>query len=345
MKSQYENYAIEDLATEQSFINYCLQTNTGDVEFWNEWILNHPERTQEIKAAKSIVLKYSLGLNENELNEERDSFIARLDSQIKEAENEGRSIKLPVWTYVGRIAAVLVIVFGVTLSVNYLNNQPVGALKIASKTVKQNPTGQKSTIYLGDGTKVILNAASRIEYDDTFGNQYRKVKLIGEAFFEVSRDPSKPFIVETGELHTTVLGTSFNINAYPDQETVKVAVVSGSVAVGKSSDEQSTVRLKPEEMATYHSEKKDITSGKFDMEEVVSWKDGIIFFRNATEKQVLTKLEKWYGVKILVNNKSPRPWDITAEYDNLSLANVLESLSFAADFQYEIDKKKVLLKY
>jgi len=346
MKLKYKNYSIEDFASEKSFINYCLNSNEEDVSFWNEWMINNPDRTKDINLAKNIVLKYSLGLTEPELSTERIKFIEQLDAISSDPGSKKVVAINPFWSYVGRIAAVLVIALGLGLVIKMtLGDQKYEVLTTVAKTIKKNPVGQKSIIYMSDGTKVVLNAESSMEFYEDFGNVTREVTLTGEAFFEVAKDANKPFVIKTGNVTTTVLGTSFNVNAYPEMNGVQVAVMTGKVAVENTSVVGNSISLKPTEMVTYNSETGVMTPSSFSPEEIISWKDGIIYFKNADEKSVFAKLEKWYGVKIETENKSPRSWDITAEYDNLSLGNVLKSLSYAANFEYTIEKKKVILKY
>lgn len=349
MKLKFKNYSIEDFATEKSFINYCLSSDEKDVDFWNEWLLNHPDRTTEINEARALVLKYSLALPEPELSQERNRFISELNSSAGENQEVQAGRSASMWSYVGRVAAVLLLGIGLGLTFKFSTENDPQIDKPISRIIKQNPAGQKSTIYLSDGTKVILNAKSRMEYDEGFGGEKREVTLVGEAFFEVTKDPEKPFVVRSGDIVTTVLGTSFNVNAYPEASNVQVAVMTGKVRVENklvaNNDQNARVDLVPSEMATYDTNNNTLTPSSFSPEEVISWKDGIIYFKNADEPSVLAKLEKWYGVEIDTENKSPRLWNITAEYDNLSLDNVLSSLSYAANFDYTIDKKKVTLKY
>ena len=351
MKSKFQNYSVEDLVSERSFINYCLNSNEDDEIFWNDWILHNPECLSKTNEAKDIVIKYSLGLTEPELSIERDRFIKSLNTVGFENKNHLLvSKKKSILSYLVRIAAVLFVAVGIVLTIKYISDSPSQLPLVATKTVKQNPAGQKSTIYLSDGTKVILNAQSKLEYNEQFGTEKREVSLVGEAFFEVTKDPKRPFIVNSAGMVTTVLGTSFNVNAYPETNRTQVAVITGKVAVEATDilDETNTalkIELLPSEMATYRANDKTLTPSAFSAEEITAWKDGIIYFMNADEDFALNKLEKWYGVRINTKNESPRKWQITAEYDNLSLENVLESLSYAAGFEFKIDKKIITINY
>ena len=292
MKLKFKNYSVEDFASEKSFINYCLKNNDEDVNFWNEWMINNPDRTKDINQAKNIVVKFSLGLLEPELSTERNRFVEKLDVISSDPAAKKVVTMSPFWSYVGRVAAVLVVAVGLGLTIKLaISDQKYDVLTTTSKTIKKNPVGQKSIIYLSDGTKVVLNAESSMEFDEDFGNVTREVMLTGEAFFEVAKDANKPFIIKAGEVTTTVLGTSFNVNAYPEMNGVQVAVMTGKVAVENTSITGNSVSLKPTEMVTYDAKTGAMTASAFLPEEIISWKDGIIYFKNADEKFVFAKLE------------------------------------------------------
>jgi transmembrane sensor len=208
---------------------------------------------------------------------------------------------------------------------------------------KSTAAGQKLQVTLPDSSVVWINSESSIRYPEHFAKTSRTVHLSGEAYFDVQKDPTKTFEVVTDNLTVKALGTSFNVNAFDNQNETKVALVEGKVEI--VNNEALTVLLAPGELGIYNTTQKVFKKGKSLLAEEVSWKDGIITFNNSSEELVLARLEKWYGVKIVIRNQSPRPWNITAEYANLSLENVLQSLSYAANFEYTINKKKVTLTY
>ena len=213
---------------------------------------------------------------------------------------------------------------------------------------KVNDFGQLK-LKLPDGSYVELNAASKLIFPEKFDNEKREVELIGEAFFEISEDLSRPFIIRSGNVRTTVLGTSFNIRAYPDEKDVKIAVKTGRVGVNVV-DENETYRLKelrltPNEMAIYQKDKRVATKiASFDEMEVFGWKDGVIYFKNANMYQVISKLETWYGVEIDVYKSFDPQNDFTGYYENQSLESVLKGLGYVFDFSYEINNKVITIK-
>lgn len=209
---------------------------------------------------------------------------------------------------------------------------------------KKAERGEKRTITLRDGTVVKLNADSRIWYSPTFGELgKREVSLVGEAFFEVARDTLHPFNVRTGEVTTTVLGTSFNVEAYDPNQVVKVAVVTGKVEVQQIEKSQTPIYLQSNEQIEYSIQENTKVKGQFDHEEVLSWKEGILYFKNDSFSEVIEKLERWYGVDIDVKKQQIED-GFSGSYSNRSLKSVLEGIGFVLHFEHEIRGDRVTIK-
>ncbi|MCG8308072.1 MAG: DUF4974 domain-containing protein [Cytophagales bacterium] len=211
--------------------------------------------------------------------------------------------------------------------------------------VKSNPRGMKSLITLPDGSKVKLNAESHIEYYPDFEDD-RTVKLIGEAFFEVVKDSLRPFEVKTGDLCIKVLGTSFNVEAFPYERDVKVALVTGKLMIDKQEDfEFRTLDyLVPDQMFTYNHQSSEFQVTSFSHDQVLGWKDGELNFKEAEFREVVERLERWYGVEIIVAPGADMSGRFSGVYKNASLDVVLEGMGFTSDFTYEIRGKKVYIK-
>ncbi|WP_369013738.1 FecR family protein [Flavobacterium anhuiense] len=156
------------------------------------------------------------------------------------------------------------------------------------------PTGGQYNIVLADGTKVFLNAVSSIKYPTQFNGDQRVVELEGEAYFEVAKDKSKPFIVKSDKQTIEVLGTHFNVHAYNNEAAVKTTLLEGSVAV--SSKNQKAI-LKPGQQSNI-SDNAKIAIREVDTEAAIAWKNGRFKFDNADLKSVMKQLERWYGIKV-----------------------------------------------
>ncbi len=256
-------------------------------------------------------------------------------------QNSGRNI----WQYMMAAAAVMLILF-TWIFTNQIENSPESSPAVAVVT-KSTESGQKLSIQLSDGSRVILNSASKLTYNDYFGTDQRVVFLEGEAFFEVKRDTLKPFSVITGDISTTALGTSFNINSFSDDKAIEVALVSGKVLVEQqgSNGNEKAVYLFPGEKATYNKQAGFLTTSKYNIRDITCWKDGIIAFRNAGYDQITEKLENWYGVVISENKRPPKDWSFTGAFENENLENLLNALRFEYGFRYKIDGKKVNINF
>ncbi|UZR98173.1 FecR family protein [Chondrinema litorale] len=215
-----------------------------------------------------------------------------------------------------------------------------------AKIIESNADyGSKVNIRLADGTQVKLNSGSKLTYPEEFTGNERRVTLTGEAFFDVAKNPQKPFVITTGNINTTVLGTSFNVQASSLSE-VKVAVLTGKVKVTDTLNQQQ-VFLLPEDLATVQTANGNISKTKFDATLVFGWKDGKLVFKEASLKEVLNQLEKWFGFTFekSIDFNEPTTHDYYSVFQNESLTNVMENLSHTFDFKYQIDyqNKKVLL--
>ena len=237
-----------------------------------------------------------------------------------------------------RIAASIILILGLSwTAIQWGMDEVVNTQLVNTYELKTTQKGEKLTVMLPDGTLVKLNAESSLKYPKAFTDQ-REVYLTGEAFFEVARDTTKPFVVATRHLFTTALGTSFNINAYSDAE--EVTLLTGKVRI--DDDNRSEILL-PGEMVAY--ENGAIKKSRNVPLHHVKWKDGILVFHETPLEEGIKELERWYGVKIDIKNLSKPEVNLTGLFDNQNLENVLKSLSYTARFDFSIEGKKVLITF
>ncbi len=344
-----KNYDIEDFCQDLSFWKWIKYGDAESKLFWEKWLEQHPDKRPAVAQAKKIL--QSINIDQKEPDERNITTLwHEIDNKIASSEKIrriGQRKKRPFT--ISRVAAIFIgFVIGViglyTLTkFNGIEKSSVGQeIKMIERA---NPAGRNSTITLPDGTRIRLNAASTLIFPEVFSAKTRQVSLIGEAFFQVAKDPSKPFIIHTGRFSTTVLGTSFNINAYPSTDEIKVAVVTGKVFVEdmEGTGARKSLTITPEEMAVFNKGSGDLSSHAYDYLKEIAWKDNIIHFENADMEAIIDKLAKWYGVTFILNKHIPSKKDYTATYDNKSLEEVLQGLSFAFDFEFTIENKVVTI--
>ena len=208
-----------------------------------------------------------------------------------------------------------------------------------TKIHKKVAVGEKLKLTLPDKSEVIVNSLSTISFDSDFGVRNRDIELDGEAFFSVAPDKEKPFRVKTGTVTTTALGTSFN--AFVRESEIKIALTEGKVNVG---NESQLLTLVPGEMVSVQEKDPvNLKKGKFDPVKTTLWKEGKIQFQSKPFREILSSLEKWYGVRFVTNANDNRK--VTGLFNNESLKDFLTGLSFSLDFEYEIKDKTVTIKF
>jgi transmembrane sensor len=243
--------------------------------------------------------------------------------------------------YIIRTAAVLLIMLG-----GYFILQQTGIFNSKTKTEiawnqKTTLMGEKFMLTLSEGTKVTLNADSKFKYPIRFNNNSREVFLEGEAYFEVEHDSSKPFIVHSGKISTTVLGTKFNVSAFPEEKRITVSLVEGKVKVSKEkeNDVEEIVELKPKQQLVFNKEKEISTFDEFDLQKATGWKDNIFKFDEEPLGKVLIKLERAYGIKFELANKSFADYTITARFENSSIWTISEVIKKLTGLRYKTIKE------
>lgn len=235
-------------------------------------------------------------------------------------------------------AAVLLLSVLLTALVHYfMSRKPAVPDQVVYQEVKA-AYGTQTKVLLSDGTSVWLNSGSTIRFPMSFGEmENRAVDLIGEGYFEVTKNSGKPFIITTTHLQVKVLGTSFNVNAYEGEKHVEVALLEGKVELLKKTGEGGApvLTLNPSEVADFNILDHKMTHKKdTDIDRYAAWKDGkIVFFDDPVEKLV-SRLENWYNVDIEIADKRLKSYHFTATFGQESLDQVLKYLTISTPFQY-----------
>lgn len=237
-----------------------------------------------------------------------------------------------------RVAASIAILTILTFSALYIFGVfTTQTPKITMNDKITNP-GEKSILTFFDGTKVTINAKSKLRYPSSFDKKEREVYLEGEAYFEVAHNPSVPFIVHTGNISTIVLGTKFNVNAYLGENQLSVSLVEGSVKVQKEDGKManSTTILKPNEQLVYNKRNDKSSIEKFDIQVATGWKDNILKFDKESLDKIFTVLSRSYGVDFELTDTTYENHLISANFDNESFWTVVKVIKKLTGLNYEI---------
>lgn len=206
-------------------------------------------------------------------------------------------------------------------------------------------TGGFYSLILSDGTRVWLNSESELEYPVRFGEGERVVKLSGEAFFDVTPDASRPFIVETEDIRTRVLGTSFNIKAYKNESDISITLFTGKVKVASIADTTRSVVLSPGRQADWNMENQRLSVSEVNLDYVMAWKEGMFMFNKENIEVVTRQIERWYGVKFIyeLDNRAEYTFNGYFSKDE-TLDAILKAFTFTGGPKFKIDGNIVYVK-
>lgn len=203
------------------------------------------------------------------------------------------------------------------------------------------PRGGENTVVLADGTTVHLNAGSKLTYPVRFAGKRRTVVLQGEAYFEVTKDENRPFVVQTHLGEVTVLGTEFNVNAYADADVCYTTLVRGKVSFS-ASDSGESVTLLPGEQAVATAG--NVEKRAVDLDEYVGWVDGIYTFNNRTLGEIMQTFERWYDIQVYYETPDLRNMTYSGNLKRYGTINsFLDALELTGDLDYKITGRNILI--
>ncbi|TKG95437.1 DUF4974 domain-containing protein [Puteibacter caeruleilacunae] len=247
-----------------------------------------------------------------------------------------KTIALNKWTWM-KVAAMVVVMFGVGWFANSLmdgSTKEQWHMLIAER-------GEIVHMELSDGTNVWLNSDSKLSFPSSFNKDNRTVKLEGEGYFEVEKETNRKFIVEAKHQQVEVLGTKFNISAYPQDTVVRTTLRSGSIRL--ISDKQTLV-LKPGEQARLIKADGTVTVAKVSPDMFSDWHDGRMEFRNSKLKDLIPVLERWYSVKVVLAQDELGKQTFSGRiYKKNDITEILEIFSKIGDLEYKIEEDIVTI--
>lgn len=209
----------------------------------------------------------------------------------------------------------------------------------------RTPLGGEYAVTLSDGSKVWLNAMSELSFPIAFNGTIREVFLKGEAYFEVAPDKNSPFIVHTEEYDVRVLGTVFNISAYPDDSRLTTTLCSGSVVVDPLNRTLKTYRLQPGEQLNYYRENGNITQERVDTDLYTAWVNGYFRFENNSIEEVFDVLRRWYDIEVNYEKPESRNELFSGKLPRFNdLQIIIDLIEKVSPLKIDVEGKKVIIK-
>ena len=250
--------------------------------------------------------------------------------------NQGNKT-INIFTTLTRIAAVLTLpLLAFTIWSLFIQENKQAPVELVQNEITwqdiHSPVGMRSHVVLPDGTNLWLNAGSHLRYGIPFTRQNREVELTGEAFLDVAKNEESPFVVKTAGTEVEVLGTQFNVNAWPEKEQIQVALKEGKVKFRFAGDEGTSkyCELQPNDFMEFDKSEKTVTRNNTSIEKYIAWHQNIMILDDTPMPELAGLLEKWYGVKVVITNEEIKRYKFTTTFDNEPLHRVLELLQISS---------------
>lgn len=353
--------SIEDLIWDGDFRRWVLTSNDELDEYWNNWIIMHQDRIEDVVAAKQIVMSMSVKetpVSDQEVDEAIQNIFSRIDRQ-PDAKVIAIHSKNTNWFKYAGVAAVLIVLTSVALLfINRYTNSGVNYKDLVKETGSElteqvNNTSAEKLVVLTDGSRVRLQKDTKISFPSKFNDfSTRKVYLNGKATFEVAKNPEKPFFVYTNGIVTKVLGTRFIITSNEKDKNITVEVISGVVSVSSIPDKRSqnavanklnSLIIKRNQRADFSKEEKTLISSVVDQPATLDETMFNYAFEDEPIKKVFKNIVDSYGIEVIYDEKAFANRTFTADLSKTTMYQKLDIICKAINARYEILDGKIVI--
>jgi ferric-dicitrate binding protein FerR (iron transport regulator) len=325
MEARHQNINMERLVRILSG-----EASSLELEQHREWLLTSEENRNTFSELQSVWQSMDKTSALNDIDIEAEWFKLKSEAGINSDTAFRKIILKPIF----RIAASVLIVVGLSIA---------GWLDLSPNSIS---TGIAETreIILPDGSQVSLNASSGLQYNRNFGKDGRRVKLTGEAYFRITKNPNSPFIISVNENEIKVLGTEFNVRSYKDNGMVEVTVEEGIVSFYRKKEEDHKLILKKGDKAGYNRALQSFSKEVNMDRNFISWKTRLIIFDSDSLLNVVKTLENVYHRQIEIENPAMKSCTITTSFNNKDFPTVLKILENTLGITSEEKHGRIILK-
>lgn len=353
----YKEYTAEEFIADENFVRWVKFPEPELERFWSEFSAKNPEKLPEINEAIQFLNLFSTQfpeLPDDKLSKLHEQITDRLDvpvsASIVHQIIKSKSRENRIYAYAAVFTLVLVALVSWWMMKPITVNRP---FQLASTQAEQStnqlekhviPNGKRSRIILEDGTQVWVNAGSKLEYSNNFlEGPTRDVYLKGEAYFDVTPDPSRPFLVHVQGVDIKVLGTSFNVKGYEGDPKIETTLVHGKISIASDSV-YDHVTLAANQRAVFLKEKKRMfVENNVETDTYTSWRKGVLVFDDQPLREILPILERTFNVTIHTEDAHSLNCRFTAKIKNKSLNEVLDLFRASETIGYSIKDNDVYI--
>lgn len=299
-----------------------------------QWI-NHPEARKEFETHCEEI--WAQAPTETEKETEQEMWHAL--TQKIDTRKHRTYLKISPTLY--RIAATILLPISIGLAIYTFSNIKNDTIKDAEAVEIVVDYGQKASLTLPDGTKAWLNSASKLTYTGNYNQKERKIRLEGEAYFEVAKNPKKKFTVCCNGLNIEALGTIFNVKGYRTDKSVTAALLEGSIKVY---DQKNAIVLSPNQRLCFDKTNRNFVKTEIqDNREIDFWRRNILYFKSTSLADIAKTLERMYGITILFETEELKPVLFSGSIRNNSLTNVFHVISLTYPLTYKTENDTIII--
>ena len=353
----YQNFDTKDFIEDISFKNWVMNPTAQSDDFWQGFLEQFPQKKQTVAEAKNILLATKLEVELHFHSEEKVQQIFENIRQEIQTPEPVSVIRLGLWQWAAAASVLLMVGLGFWY---FKLNDNQNTDSVYAKNLAQNPKAnieQENTsdapmmVKLPDGSKVTLEKNSKFSYPKAFDKEKREVYLTGEAFFQVTKDPNRPFLVYANELITKVLGTSFSIKAYEEDKNVTVSVKTGRVSVfgnkpKQTKDPETTgLVLTPNQQVVFTREDQRLSRTLIANPTIIVSTEQLqqYVFEDAPATQIFEAIKKAYGVDIVFDEEMLKECRLTTSLTNETLYQKLDIICKGIDAEYKVVDAEVII--
>ncbi|MVM36820.1 DUF4974 domain-containing protein [Spirosoma sp. HMF3257] len=351
----YQNYTTDDFLQDTAFRKWVLQGTPSDDAFWADILRNFPHQRDTIQQAREFLLTLHEQVEADFPSEQQVDLLYK---RIVENAHEAPVRPLYSWSswWVAASVSLLIVLSGWWFTqkniVRIAKSDSTGMLDSRLFEQVVNTSAAVLIVNLPDGSQASLEPRSQLHYRKAFADTIREVFLVGEAFFEVQKNPAKPFLVRANAITTRVLGTSFRVSAYDQDQQIKVMVKTGRVAVFSTQSrkytdpEQDGLILTPNQQADFTKTDAHFTRTLVDKPIPIIPQTELqqFSFRNAPLPEILQAIEKTYGVELIFDEQQLSNCRLTTSLENENLFEKMDVLCEAIGATYKLVDAQIIIK-
>lgn len=354
---KYKNYSTDDLIKDEYFQQWVFSPNEETNRFWIDFLDNYPQHRERVEEARQFLSFFHVkdkDVFESRISNLKKRITHSIDHPVPEAPAREVSPerKMPSRISKARIrriltAVIMLMIGAVAVVIPFYSNDvaPIQTEESSDHREIVAPRGKRELVVLGDGTRVFLNADSRIRFLKDFNSaSTQEVFLEGQAHFEVSENLQKPFVVQTSHVNITGVAGTFAVNAYPDLSWTEIILVDGKVSLESKLQPLNQASLAPHQRVRFDKETERMSfDNQVDAEHLTAWQSGRLVFENQSLRDIKAMLERWYDVTIIFQDEKSLGCFFSGQFDNKTLEEVLVILKTSEEVSFKVHGRQVTI--